>query len=164
MHLNIQSIRPDLKKLQLDSIKTKHNPDFISLNETFLKPSDEFELDGYNTLRSDRTTQKGGGTALCIKQNIKGTEIKINSQGNSYIVGFLMSATKNKKIAIFSIYVTPQKSLKKELLDQITQNYEKFYNIRRSQRKKQNLALSKHKSKRNISRKNRPRRKPTYFE
>ena len=75
LDLNIQSIKPDQKKIQLESLKTKYNPDFISLNETFLKPTDEYELDGYIIIRSERPTQRGGGTALCIKENIKGEQL-----------------------------------------------------------------------------------------
>ena len=35
LHLNIQLIKPNQKKIQLESIKIKHNPDSISINETF---------------------------------------------------------------------------------------------------------------------------------
>ena len=47
-------------------------------------------------------------------------------QDHSYSVGFLMSLTNNLIIAIFSIYITPQENLKKELFDAITQNHKNF--------------------------------------
>ena len=47
-------------------------------------------------------------------------------QDHSYSVGFLMSAKNNLKIAIFSIYITPQENLKKELFEAITQNHKNF--------------------------------------
>ena len=64
LHLNIQLIKPNQKKIQLKSLKIKHNTDSISINETFLKTTDEQELDGYKIIRSVRPNQRGGSTAF----------------------------------------------------------------------------------------------------
>ena len=96
------------------TLKIKYNPDFICLNEIFLKPNDEYELKGYKIIRAERPFQNGCGTVLCIKENIKGTAIDMtNFQDHSYSTCFLMSAKNNLKITIVSIYITPQECLKK---------------------------------------------------
>ena len=64
LHLDARSITPHDKKAQLAHLINLHNPDFISLNENFLKPHHPLEVAGYTVFRHDRLIRKGGGTAL----------------------------------------------------------------------------------------------------
>ena len=68
LHLNTQSLIPDTKKIQIDSLIAKHKPCIISFNETFLKPNLNLEIEGFNIVRSDRTNQRGGGALLGIQK------------------------------------------------------------------------------------------------
>ena len=101
LHLNIQSITQtkanNLKSPQLESLISKDIPDIISLNETFLKPKKKFSIEGYKIFRTDRTNTKGGGSALRIINNIKGSEIlmKIDIL-NDNVTGFLLEAVAKK--------------------------------------------------------------------
>ena len=68
-HINIHSVRPKLTEL-IEVIKIE-NPDVISLNETFLKPQmKDPAVPGYDWIRADRKTEKGGGVAFLIKRTI----------------------------------------------------------------------------------------------
>jgi len=52
---------------------------FLALTETWLKPhieDSQIAIPGYNILRSDRTTRKGGGTALYIQEDLVVTKSK----------------------------------------------------------------------------------------
>jgi len=90
LHLNIRSIIATDKKTQLDQLIYLHNPDFISLNETFLKPSHSLVIEGYEVFRHDRQIRKGGGAALCVRNSIKGKLITFDdSVLEEYAVGFL---------------------------------------------------------------------------
>ena len=108
LHLNIHSIVTNEKKIQLNHLINQHSPELISLNETFLKPhKHSLEIDGYLVLRHDRSIRLGGGTALCIRANIKGKPIIFDeSIKNEYVVGFL-AKTAYGEIAIFSLYIAP---------------------------------------------------------
>ena len=51
----------------------KKTTPFLALTETWLKPhieDSQIAIPGYNILRSDRTTRKGGGTALYIQEDL----------------------------------------------------------------------------------------------
>ena len=107
LHLNIQSVTSLEKKTQLYQLIHIHNPDFISLNETYLKPHDDFEIEGYRILRDDRLDRIGGGVALLIKNNIKGKQIEIDIPlTHDYVVGFLAHNSYGE-IAIVSTYTPP---------------------------------------------------------
>ena len=107
LHINIRSITTTAKKVQLNNLIHLHSPDFISINETFLKPKHSLDIEGYRVLRHDRLIRKGGGTALCIRSDIPGKQIKFDdSIQDEYVVGFL-AKTSYGEIAIFSLYITP---------------------------------------------------------
>ena len=108
LHINTQSIAPSKintpKSAQLETLIGKINPDIISINETFLKPKNQFLIDGYQILRNDRVGKKGGGCALCIKNSIPGTSIPMTIkllQDNA--LGFEFETLNKTKLAIFTI-------------------------------------------------------------
>lgn len=58
MHLNIRSIKTATKQTQLKELTIKHNPDIISLNETYLTDKSSLTIEGYNIIHADRTAKK----------------------------------------------------------------------------------------------------------
>ena len=79
LHLNIQSIISESKKIQLQHLIETTNPDLISLNETFLKPKNAFKIPNFKIFRSDRLGRKGGGAAICVRDSLKGSVIDISN-------------------------------------------------------------------------------------
>lgn len=58
LHINCQSISNNLKSTRIENLASKHNVDFLSLNETFLKPSKQIEFKDYFFIRADRLIGK----------------------------------------------------------------------------------------------------------
>ena len=83
IHINIRSIINETKQIQLRNLINKYNPDIISINETFLKPKNQLEIEGYNIIRSDRLNRLGGGAALCIKTKLIHKEIHLDNLSNN---------------------------------------------------------------------------------
>lgn len=78
----------------------KKKPDIICVQETWLKPSLDFIIQGYDSVRRDKGEGSGGGCVIFVKQGIqyrvigKGTELKYviieiwTRGGNIKIVNF----------------------------------------------------------------------------
>ena len=127
LHLNTQSIISNNKSIQLHSIISKHKPQFLSFNETFLKPNLSFELEEYNIFRADRAIQRGGGALLGVQNNLIGEQIDLtNLCQNDYATGFLVKATNNIQIAIITIYSPPKIPMNQGLFDSICQTFKHF--------------------------------------
>ncbi|GFQ84340.1 hypothetical protein TNCT_541711 [Trichonephila clavata] len=65
---------------ELRDFVNKYNPDVISLQETWLRPSHTLALANYQVYRNDRQAMRnsnfrGGGTVILIKNTIKHTRI-----------------------------------------------------------------------------------------
>lgn len=108
---NVNSIKNKVSELRL--LATKINPEVIMLQETWLKPHEEFKLNNYEILRTDREGRPRGGTALAIRSDIEFEEIQVklgkieNTAANITI--------KNKNIKIISAYLPPNKINKKDI-------------------------------------------------
>ena len=65
---NIRGIKPQKPHLQM--LIDDLSPSLISIQETHLKPKDDFYVSKYHypILRNDRKDQMGGGVALLIKK------------------------------------------------------------------------------------------------
>lgn len=75
LHWNIRSVNSN--KSDLFKLIATFQPDIISLVETWIKPNCKLILNNYNIICSNREDGKGG-VALCIKNSIQYTQIKIN--------------------------------------------------------------------------------------
>ena len=82
MFWNCQGIRSKRKELEL---YLKENPiDIIALNETFLHKKINFKIQGYDTIRNDRSTGSRGGVAFLVKHGLVPREgLPIKSDGGS---------------------------------------------------------------------------------
>ena len=64
---NCQGIRSKPKELEL---YLNENTIDIALNETFLNKKVNFKIQGYDTIRNDRSTGPGGGVAFLVKHGL----------------------------------------------------------------------------------------------
>ena len=65
---NYQGIRPKLKELEL--YLKENNFDIVSLNETFITKKIDFKIQGYDTIKNDRSTGSRDGAAFLVKHGL----------------------------------------------------------------------------------------------
>ena len=65
---NCQGIRSKRKELEL--YLNENSIDIIALDETFLNKKVNFKIQGYDTIRNDRSTGSGGGVAFLVKHGL----------------------------------------------------------------------------------------------
>ena len=68
MFWNCQGVRSKRKELEL--YRKENNFDIVALNETFLTKKIDFKIQGYDTIKSDRSTGVRGGVAFLIKHGL----------------------------------------------------------------------------------------------
>ena len=68
MFWNCQGVRSKCKELEL--YLKENNFDIVALNETFLTKKIDFKIQGYDTIKSDRSTGVRGGVAFLIKHGL----------------------------------------------------------------------------------------------
>ena len=68
MFWNCQGIRPKRRELEL-YLKENHF-DIVALNETFLTKKINFKIQGYDTIKNDRSTGVKGGVAFLVKHGL----------------------------------------------------------------------------------------------
>ena len=68
---NAQSIIAHGSELKHFIYNSNDKPDFICIQESWLKYSINYKLDNYSIVRKDRFNGRGGGVCICIKNNIK---------------------------------------------------------------------------------------------
>ena len=102
---NANSLKAHGEELKQFISTETHIPDIICVQETFLKNTDEFNLDGYSIIRKDRLERKGGGVATMIRRGISYTELTtINNTVENIIIEINLLT---KKIKIGNIYCPP---------------------------------------------------------
>lgn len=77
-------------------------PDIICIQETWLKSHLDFILKGYNSVRSDRGKNRGGGFMTFIKDEISYRQINISE--NECVVTEIFSHKNKRKIKIINYY------------------------------------------------------------
>ena len=65
---NCQGIRSKRKELEL--YLKENSIDIIALNEMFLTKKVTFKIQGYDTIRNDRSTGRKGGVAFLVKHGL----------------------------------------------------------------------------------------------
>ena len=113
-HLNIRSIRSFQKSSSLHNYLADHPTEILSLNETWLQPTDSDNFvsslapPGYLILHSPRLTGQGGGLALIFRSYLK---FKLFRTRNLPLESFELMATKlstgNKETIFLNIYRPP---------------------------------------------------------
>ncbi len=117
MHLNIKSIKTATKQTQLKHLIKNHNPDIISLNETYLTKKSNLTIKGFNIIRAD--------AAICIRSTLDFQEINLGKiSGPDDAFGLTITSA----IVIFSIYSPPKAPLNQTLFSKITKNHKDLNN------------------------------------
>ncbi|GFQ81621.1 hypothetical protein TNCT_620721 [Trichonephila clavata] len=100
------------RSCELRDFINKYNPDIISLQETWLRPSHTLTLENYRTYRNDRKhkphhnqTYRGGGTAILIKNTIKHTRIPAPDLENAEATLIALTPDRGDSILFASLYV-----------------------------------------------------------
>ena len=68
MFWNCQGIRSKHKELEL--YLKENNFDIVALNETFLAKKVDFKIQGYDTIKNDRSAGTRGGVAFLVKHGL----------------------------------------------------------------------------------------------
>lgn len=78
--LNARSIKN--KFLELEAIIKTGGYDIVGITETWLGDEDgeEYNIEGYNLIRKDRSSKRGGGVAVYVKENLNVQEVPQSDQ------------------------------------------------------------------------------------
>ncbi|GFW38608.1 RNA-directed DNA polymerase from mobile element jockey [Trichonephila clavipes] len=113
---NANGLKNNLEELK-DCI-IDYNPDVIGIQETHLRPADRVSIPNYTCHRSDRTTHRGGGTALFVKISIRHHAI-LNVSNTFENSSVILQLENNSKITVACIYRPPHGSINSTELDAI---------------------------------------------
>ena len=114
---NCRGIRPRYEELLL--LLTLLRPSVFCLQETFLKPDNNFTFKGfttYNHIHSD-CRRASGGSSIFVLSSLPQREIKLKTDLQAVAV----SVTLEKEITLCSVYIPPSFDLKSEHLDSLLQ-------------------------------------------
>jgi hypothetical protein len=105
------------KKNELIEFIDENKIDIMLLGETWLRTGDNFKIPNYVIYRNDRLDQPGGGTAVCVKKNLKHDVLpSANSQIENTAINLYLT---DSVIRIVSAYCPPGKILTSPDLDAI---------------------------------------------
>ena len=99
MFWNCQGVRPKRKELEL--YLKENNFDIVALNKTFLTKKINFKIQGYNTIKNDRSTGARGGVAFLVKHGLvinkeyRNTDFNIITNNEALVIDINLSNTQN---------------------------------------------------------------------
>ena len=100
---NCQGIRSKRKELKL--YLKENSIDIIALNETFLHKKINFKIQGYDTIRNDRSTGSRGGVAFLIKHGLvvnkefRNADFNIITDNEALAINLELSCNQNLTLA-----------------------------------------------------------------
>ena len=106
MFWNCQSIRSKRKELEL--YLKENNFDIVALNETFLTKKIDFKIQGYDTIKSDRSTGVRGGVAFLVKHGLvinkeyRNADFNIITDNEALVIDLDLS--NNQNLILAAIY------------------------------------------------------------
>ena len=102
MFWNCQGIRPKRKELEL--YLKENNFDIVALNETFLTKKIDFKIQGYNTVKNDRSTGARGGVkhGLVINKEYRNTDFNTITDNEALVIDIDLS--NNQNLILATIY------------------------------------------------------------
>ena len=106
MFWNCQGIRSKRKELEL-YLKENHF-DIVALNETFLTKKINFKIQGYDTIKNDRSTGVRGGVAFLVKHGLvvnkeyRNTDFNIITDNEALVIDIDLS--NNQNLILATIY------------------------------------------------------------
>ena len=99
MFWNCQGIRSKRKELEL--YLKENSIDIIALNETFLHKKINFKIQGYDTIRNDRSTGSRGGVAFLVKHGLvvnkefRNADFNIITENEALAIDLELSSNRN---------------------------------------------------------------------
>ena len=103
MFWNCQGIRSKRKELEL--YLKENSIDIIALNETFLHKKITFKIQGYDTIRNDRSTGSRGGVAFLVKHGLvvnkefRNADFNIITENEALVINLELSSNQNLTLA-----------------------------------------------------------------
>ena len=104
MFWNCQSVRSKRKELEL--YLKENTIDIITLNETFLTKKINFEIQGYDTIRNDRSIGQRGSVAFLVKHGLvinkeyRNSDFSIITSNEALAINLDLSNNQNVTLAI----------------------------------------------------------------
>ena len=105
MFWNCQGIRSKRKELEL--YLKENTIDIIALNETFLTKKMNFKIQGYDTIRNDRSTGLRGGVAFLVKHGLVNKEFRnedFNIITENEALAINLELSHNQNLTLATIY------------------------------------------------------------
>jgi hypothetical protein len=102
------------KKCEFINYLEANNIPIALISETHLQPSTKFKCPNYITYRSDRLNQRGGGTAILIRQDFKHSEILLPRLQHMEATAIQLNINK-ESIGFLSSYNPPGKITERDL-------------------------------------------------
>ena len=116
MFWNCQGIRSKRKELEL--YLKENSIDIIALNETFLNKKITFKIQGYDTIRNDRSTGLRGSVSLLVKHGLvvnkefRNADFNIITENEALAINLELSCNQNLTLAtIYCLNGNPNFSL-----------------------------------------------------
>ena len=120
MFWNCKGIRP--KRKELEFYLKEINFDIVTLNEMFFTKKIDFKIQGYDTVKNDRSTGARGGVAfiinhgLVINKEYRNTDFNIITDNKALVIDIDLS--KNQHLILATIYC-PNGNLNPRLFETI---------------------------------------------
>ena len=102
------------KKYEFTNYLEANNIPIALISETHLQPSTKFKCPNYITYRTDRLNQRGGGTAILIRQDLKHSEIFLPRLQHMEATAIQLNINK-ESIVLISVYNPPGKIIERDL-------------------------------------------------
>ena len=106
MFWNCQGVRSKRKELEL--YLKENNFDIVALNETFFTKKIDFKIQGYDTIKSDRSSGVRGGVAFLVKHGLvinkeyRNADSNIVSDNEALVIDLDLS--NNQNLILATIY------------------------------------------------------------
>ena len=109
---NCQGVRSKRKELEL--YLNENSIDIIALNETFLNKKVNFKIQGYDTIRNDRSTGQKGGIAFLVKHGLvvnkefRNADFNIITDNEALAINLELSCNQNLTLATITAQMENQ--------------------------------------------------------
>ena len=119
MQWNARGLMGNGAELRNQIAQMEDQPDVICIQETFLKTSKEFTLDGYNEVRKDRKDRPKGGLITFIKEGISFQEHKAPNDIECQVI---QVNSKRRKIVIINVYNSPGNKIDEDAFEDLVKH------------------------------------------
>ena len=108
MFWNCQSIRS--KRRELELYLKENNFDIVALNKTFFTKKIDLKIQGYDTIKNDRSTGVRGGVAFLVKHGLvvnkeyRNTDFNIITDNEALVIDIDTDLSNNQNLILATIY------------------------------------------------------------